>query len=253
MSTVPAARTNWFENFFHGVANEMWRRAVSPEQTRIEADYIAKTLGTRGRLLDVPCGSGRLAIELARRGARVTGVDISSEFIAEAKATQVEGKGRAEFQVDDMRYLRWKARFDGAFCFGNAFGYFEYPDMVRFVRGVAAALRPGGKFLVQTFMAAESQLPKLPEREWYPVGDIHFAVENHYLAEESCLETKCTFIQGGKTETRTFWHHVYTVAEMRRLLEAAGLRVIKLSGSYTGEPFAVGQHMLLILAVRSAK
>lgn len=248
MPTPAPSRTDWFETFFHGVTNELWRRAVTMDQTRAEAAYITKTMGKRAKLLDVPCGNGRLSLDLARRGARVTGVDISPEFIAEAKAQSKKTKSRPQFHVGDMRRLRWKNAFDGAFCFGNAFGYFDYANMLRFVRSAARALKPGGKFLVQTFMAAESVLPKLPGREWWPVGDIHFAVENRYLADQSCLESACTFIQNGTTETRTFWHHIYTVAEIRRMMENAGLRVTSVTGSYDGQPFAVGQHMLLVLA-----
>ena len=51
--TVPS---NWYENFFHGVALDLWRKAVSPEQTQSEADFLVKTLecASGSRLLDVP-------------------------------------------------------------------------------------------------------------------------------------------------------------------------------------------------------
>jgi len=251
MPTHTPTRTNWFETFFHGVANEMWRRAATAEQTSTEASYIEKTLGKRSRLLDVPCGNGRISLELARRGCRVTGIDISQEFIADAQAASQRAKNRPTYQVGDMRRLPWKASFDGAFCFGNAFGYFDHADMLRFVRGVARALRPGGRFLVQTFMAAESILPKLPGREWWPLGDIHFAVENRYHAAESCLESQCTFLQNGTMEKSTFWHHVYTAAEIGRLMAQAGLRVTRMSKSYEDQPFAVGEQMLLVLAEKA--
>ncbi|HEY2951132.1 MAG TPA: class I SAM-dependent methyltransferase, partial [Verrucomicrobiae bacterium] len=68
---------------------------------------------------------------------RMTGVDLSSEFIAEAKAAAKTANLRAEFVLGDMRRLRWQSEFDGAFCLGNSFGYMEYPDMQKFVRGLA--------------------------------------------------------------------------------------------------------------------
>src|SRR5689334_5954588 len=83
--TVPS---NWYEDFFHGLALELWRKAIAPEQTKAEGDFIANHLqcGAGSHLLDVPCGNGRLSFELARRGYRVTGVDISEESIDEARA-----------------------------------------------------------------------------------------------------------------------------------------------------------------------
>ena len=77
--TIPS---NWYENFFHGLALDLWRKALPPEHTKAEADFLAQALqcNARSHLLDVPCGNGRLSFELARRGYRVTGVDIAEEF-----------------------------------------------------------------------------------------------------------------------------------------------------------------------------
>src|SRR5438309_10894558 len=129
-----ADRSNWFEDFFHGIANDLWRKAVTAEQTRAEADFLERTLGKKGRLLDIPCGNGRHSLELARRGCRATGVDLSTEFIAEAKATAITANLSVKFQLGDMRRLAFDEEFDGAFRMGNSFGYFEYPDMIQFVR-----------------------------------------------------------------------------------------------------------------------
>src|SRR5215471_11662550 len=105
--TVPS---NWYEDFFHGVTLDLWRRAIPPKQTIAEAEFLLNKLNCSAgaHVLDVPCGNGRLSFELAKRGLRVTGVDISEEFIAEARATAgADGAGRAplEFILRDMRYL----------------------------------------------------------------------------------------------------------------------------------------------------
>jgi len=231
-------RANWFEDFFHGVANDLWRQCANPEQTRAEADFLEKTLGRKARVLDVPCGYGRHSLELARRGCRVTGLDISAEFIAEAAAAAKSAGVEAEFLAGDMRGLRWQAEFDGAICMGNSFGYLEFSDMVAFVAGVARA--------------AESILPTLRDREWYQIGDILFAEEHRYLADVSCLETEATFVRDGKTEVRKWWHWIYSVGEIRRLLEQAGLVTRGLYGSHDSRPFRLGSPLLLLVAEKSA-
>src|SRR5207244_10737738 len=123
--------SNWFETFFHGVTLDLWRKAIPPEQTTAEAEFLIDHLNcdASARVLDVPCGNGRLSFELARRGLRVTGVDISEEFIDEARSMSeppaVAGgpkpqPARVEFILSDMRKLEGETIYDGGYCFGNS-------------------------------------------------------------------------------------------------------------------------------------
>ena len=242
--------SNWYENFFHGIALDLWRKAVSDEQTKDEADFLVKTLecASGSRLLDVPCGNGRHSLELAKRGYRMTGLDISEEFIEEARASCSAIGAQIELVLGDMRHVEGEAKFDGAFCVGNSFGYLEYCDMEAFLNGVSRALKPEARFVVGTGIAAESILLNLKERTWYQVGDILFAIENHYQVEESCLDTDHTFVRDGKVETRQSKHWVYTVGEIRRMLERAGLTVQGLYSSLDCQPFTLGSHWLFVVA-----
>src|SRR6185369_7365585 len=120
-----------------------WRKAIPPERTQTEVKFLLEHLrcDPGAHVLDVPCGNGRLSFELARRGLRVTGVDISQEFIAEAQLKQTgsldsseradgnDGTARLEFILRDMRFLEDESIYDGAYCFGNSFAFLEYSDM----------------------------------------------------------------------------------------------------------------------------
>jgi SAM-dependent methyltransferase len=237
-------RCNWFETFFQGITLDLWRAVGTPELTRAEADFLQSVFPKNARLLDVPCGNGRLTIELARRGFQTVGMDISKENIAEASQNGI----KTAFHVGDMRALAFSSEFDGAFCWGNSFGYFDYPDMLKFVAGVSRALKPAARFVIQGGIAAEVLIPHFKERDTYQVGDITFTIENRYLPEEGCLETKGTFVRNGKEEVRMFWHHVYTLAEIRRMLANFGLNAINTFSSFEREPFALGSQQLILVA-----
>src|SRR2546429_3350232 len=105
---------NWYEDFFHGIPLDLWRKAIPLEHTKAEADFLVGALNCQkgAHLLDVPCGNGRLSFELARRGYRVTGVDISEEFIDEARglvgrerAGSPATAGGSDFLLGDMRRI----------------------------------------------------------------------------------------------------------------------------------------------------
>ena len=240
-------RTNWFETFFQGITLDLWRAVGTPEFTRAEADFIQSAFPKGARLLDVPCGNGRLTSELARRGFHTVGIDISEQNITEARHNDAV----ATFHVGDMRSLNFSGEFDGAFCWGNSFGYFEYSDIMKFVAGLSRALKPGARFVLQGGIAAEAIIPHFKERETYQVNDITFTIENRYLAEESCLETKGTFARDGKEEVRMFWHHIYTLAEIRRMLAQHGLETIETFSSLERAPFALGSEQLILIAQKT--
>jgi SAM-dependent methyltransferase len=243
----------WYETFFRGIALEMWRRAAAMQPTAAEADFVGRELLLKpgARVLDVPCGMGRHAIELARRGYRVTGVDLSAEAIEDARRNGAAAGAEVAWRQADMRDLPWQAEMDGACCLGNSFGYLEPEATREFLRAVARALRPGARFALDYGLAAECILPRLREREWCQVGDIFFLEENRYLAAESCVETIYTFMQGGTIESRTGLQWVWTVRELAAMLEDAGLAVKGLYRSPAGEPFEVGSQILLLVAEKA--
>ncbi len=223
------------------------------EATHAEADFLARELMLAGasRVLDAPCGHGRHSIELAARGHRLTGVDISSEMLEAARSAAIERDVEVDFREGDMRELPRDASFDAAFCFGNSFGYLGPTGNREYLEAVAATLRPGGRFAMHTGMTAESVLPRLEERGWSPMGDLLFLEENRYDATESCLETEYTFVRDGEVTSHTARHWVYTVRELRELQEAAGLSVVGLYRSLDREPSELDSPQLFLVAEHS--
>jgi len=243
--------SRWYEHFFEGVVLDMWREAVPAEQTRAEANFLDRALMLRPghRVLDVPCGLGRHSLELASRGCRMTGVDVSPQMIAEARGSAAGEL--VEWRNAEMRDLPWAAEFDAAFCFGNSFGFLDAEGTRSFLKAVSRALKPGARFALDYGMSAEGILPRLRGREWAQVGDILFLEENRYHMDEGCLETVYTFIRDGKSCTQSGFHWVYTVREVRQFMHEAGLEVRELLKSLDGEPFEVGSPYLVVVAEKA--
>jgi SAM-dependent methyltransferase len=247
----------WFEDFFHGLATELWRRAVSPEQTAAEAAFLTRELRleAHSRVLDAPCGFGRHALALAEEpGCDVDGVDISAEYVAEAQAAAAshDGPGCVRVRHGDLRALAAPAgAYDAAFCLGNSFGYGDRDDSRAFLAGVAAALRPGGRFALDTATAAESLLTGgLPDVAEHRLGDLVMRIENRYDAFASRLDADMTFQRGEVVQHATASHHVHTVAELLHMLREADLTPLATYGDPDGSPYVLGASRLLVVAER---
>jgi SAM-dependent methyltransferase len=237
---------DWWKDFFHGVAVDMWLAVATPEMNRDEADFLEKTLQLKpgAKVLDVPCGGGRHAVELAARGYHVTGVDYSTELLAHARKQPAP----VDWQQCDMRELPWQGEFDAAYCWGNSFPYFDDAGNAAFVASVARALKPGGRFALETGAAAESILPNFQERRWYLVGDIHFLVHNRYDHAEGFLEPELTFIRNGAVEVRGHRQRVYSHRELCGLLTTAGFGAVDGYGGLHGEAYGLGAQRLVLVA-----
>jgi SAM-dependent methyltransferase len=256
--------SNWYENFFHGLALDLWRKAIPPEHTKAEADFLVEALQCKAgsHLLDVPCGNGRLSLELARRGYQVTGVDIAEEFIEEgsamaasvlnppADAGGTDLTAQVDFILGDMRSVVGESICDGAYCFGNSFGFLVYADMEKFLIGMARALKTGARFVIETGMAAESFFPKYEAQTSHQIEDIHVTIKEQYLADIGCVESEYIFDRNGTTESYKALHWIYTAAEIGRMIERAGFKVVEMFGSLKRDPFVLGSQELFVIAQR---
>jgi len=244
---------DWYKDFFNGVTLDFWRRLTPPEVTEKEVDFLIKQLKVKpgAKLLDAPCGNGRHALLLGRLGFKTTGIDLSEEFIEEARAAGTEYGDSVEFICDDMRNIPSNGEFDGGFCFGNSFGYFEHGGCEEFFEACSRAFKKGARFLIDTGVVAEVLIPNLKERDVYTIGDLTMTIENRYHAESSCFETKFTFEQGGEIEERHSLHYVFTTGEVNRMLAKNGFRLVSMFSDPDGEPFKLGARRLFILSEKA--
>jgi SAM-dependent methyltransferase len=242
----------WFETFFQGVAVEFWNRVAPPALTLAEADFLERALGPSpgARLLDIPCGNGRHSVELARRGYRMTGVDLSTDFLTVARSQAQHAQVEIDLWPGDMRNLELPpAGFDGAFCFGNSFPYLDRHGVGAFLSALHHALLPGSRLVIDTGCAADSILPAWIKRRWHRVDDMVLVSDATYLADESRLDIDYTFVHQ-KIETRSASSYVFTVAELKQMLFKAGFHVYALHGGLAGEPFELGTPRLFLKAER---
>ena len=243
----------WFETFFRGPAVEFWTQAIPPAVTITEVDYLeaALIIPPGANILDVPCGNGRHAVALARRGYHVTGIDLSDEFLAAAREASREAGVKVDWRRGDMRSLDLRdEHFDGAFCFGNSFGYLDSAQAEDFLKTVRKSVRCGATFIIDTSFCAESILGVIPPSRWYRWGNLTVLSAARYVPEDNRLDIDYTFLRGDIAETRPTSAYVLTSGELCRLLRKAGWEEIALHSNFAGNPFQQGSPRLLISARR---
>jgi SAM-dependent methyltransferase len=246
---------DWTKDFFGGFAMDAWRRAQSAELTQAEVEFLEQALDLHNgpkRLLDVACGDGRHAIELVKLGHHVTAVDRAGDNEAQARKLAAAVGVTLDFVLADMRALPKLAELDGAYCWGNSFGYFSHAETSLVTKSIAERLAPGARFVIDTATCAESLLVELERRSWVRLDDeLVLLLECEYDARASRLDTTYTSVLRDQVvDRRTAYHYVFTSGEIVRMLEAAGLETIELFSDLDGTPFELGAERLLLIAQR---
>jgi SAM-dependent methyltransferase len=139
-----------FEHYSETYDNESYTQGTSGEVDFIEAEV---NHDKSVRILDIGCGTGRHSVELAKRGYRVTGIDLSEEMLAKAVEKAENAKVSVQFQKADARDFSFPEKFDLALmlCEG-AFPLMETDEMnYRILQNAFRSLADNGKFIFTTY------------------------------------------------------------------------------------------------------
>jgi len=152
-----------------------------------------------------------------------------------------------------MRDLSWDSEFDGAFCFGNSFGYLDDDGNAEFLKALSQTLKVGARFILDAPAIAECLLPHLLEQRTIQLGDITATIDTRYDHEQGRMFNDFTFTRDGIDDRRPSSQRIYTYHELAELLRAAKLKPVAAYGSLNGEPFKFGAPRLLLVTEKAER
>jgi SAM-dependent methyltransferase len=247
----PKRSKPWFEEVF----DEDYLRTLpfmSGEQTLREVEFIEASLAARpgARILDVGCGYGRHAIELVQRGLDVTGLDLSLPLLIRAADEAQKRALSVNFVHADMREMAFDQEFDGVTCMLTSFGYFDEDANMRVAEGMARALKPGGRLLLD-IVNRDYIVSDLPSRVWWEGNGCVVLEEVDFNFHTSRILTHRSIVfEDGRQVEQELSIRAYSLHEIGRLLRQAGFRVLDISGALAtrGQFFGSTSRSLMILA-----
>jgi SAM-dependent methyltransferase len=236
----------WWERYFDRDFLRIYRPLLPAEEAahEVEAAMEALELAPPARILDLACGWGRHALELAARGYRVTAVDLSETLLAEGRR-EAAGRGlRVDWVRADMRAIPFHDTFDAVLCLFSSLGYgLSDEEDLRVLAGARAALRPGGRLLLET-MHRDLLAREFVERDWWegPDGRPVFVEREFDAVAGVSRET----LRWGEVEK---YHEisVRSATEWAALLARAGLEAEEWLGGWDLAPFEHTSERLIVI------
>ncbi|MBI3297734.1 MAG: class I SAM-dependent methyltransferase [Elusimicrobia bacterium] len=231
------------------------------ERTRFELPFVLRALAVRpgAELLDVCCGVGRHALPLAARGLRVTGLDVSRPYLAEARRRARKAGLALELVRGDMRRMPFSSRFDAAVNLWTSFGYFASAAEDRAaLRSIRRALKPGGLFLLDTinggrlaYILRWQRSMELSGEHWTELPDGTLILEDPESVDGGrVLRTRWLFLRGARREELLTRIRLYTARRLTGLLRRAGFEVLRLYGEMSQTPYRERASRRLVVLAR---
>lgn len=243
--------TNWHERV------KVWKimTPVLFPQSRIEraseeVDAITSLAKIKpgSKVLDLCCGVGRHALELARRGFTVTGVDRTRAYLQKANRQAKKEKLKVEFVQDDMRSFCRPKAFDIILNLFTSFGYFEDPAEDRqVIKNAYRSLKKNG-ILFMDMMGKEIIARIFTKRDWHESDGILILEERKVKGNWRFTENRWIIIDGAKRSEVSFTHRPYSAVEIEAILLDCSFQSVEIFGDLEGNPYDHTAKRLVVLA-----
>ena len=222
---------------------------LTDERTDQEAELVMRLLhlDKGDRVLDIPCGHGRIARRLARAGCRVVGVDNNPRFLEVAMGHPEPVK----YVQADMREFSANAEFDAVVNWFTSFGYFDDATDRAILAGWRRALKAGGKLIIDhqnpqrllaVLAAAGGEATILTER-----GDDLMIDRTTFDVATARSNTERITVRDGQVKRYHFSVRTFALTELREWLLAAGFSSVTTYGN-DGEPFTLTSRRMVVVA-----
>jgi len=231
------AEKEWFEkeNFWLEYGPIMFDSQHWAEAQGVaEAVYEIAGLSEGSSILDACCGPGRISVELALLGLKVTGVDIMQPFLDAAKETAEDEGVNLELIRADMRTFESQMKFDAACNLYTSFGYCSsIEEDLKILKSIAKCLKPGACFILEA-LGREVAVRNFIEGEWFERAGktvlTDFSVEGAWEG----LRSRWILIDNetGKRIEHCFVQRLYSAAELRKLMLECGFETVEIYGGF---------------------
>jgi len=228
--------------------------------------YVDEAKATRGNVLEVGCGTGRILLPIARGGSTITGIDGSKQMLercrANLSAQPAAVQRRVNLVLNEMRTFDLGATYSLIIApFRVVQHLTTIDDQLRFLAIVARHLAPQGRLVFDVFNPRFDKLVGADgvEREDTPEQRLadgrtfrrtYRIVRVRWLDQVS--DAELVYYVDGKRFVQAFEMRWYLAAELRHLLARAGFRVREMYGDFARGPLVDGCPELIVVAERSA-
>ncbi len=241
---------DWWKKAFDKDYFDFLSELLPPARSKKEVRFAIKALNLKKNkiVLDAPCGYGRHSFFFGKNGIYTVGVDYSSFFIQRAKERCKDVSHYTEFHQIDLRNISYKNRFHAIVNFFSSFGYFKDRDNEKVLTIFYNALKKEGGLLLD-LPNAPRLIKQIPTKEKFTTSSGSLCDEIAELdAEKMTALLRFTIMRGKKKRVVRGKLRLYTLPEIKRVLNKIGFKNISVAGAFSGKPYNPKSPRMIIIA-----
>ena len=222
----------------------------APMSRESRQDGDASPYGAEGpKILDAGCGPGRISVELALRGARVTGVDLIRPFLNAAHDSADDEGVTLDLVQADLRAFVRPESFDAAVSLYTSFGYCDtIEEDMQILKNVSASVKKGGWFVLE-MTGRETAVRDFTEGEWFERGGFTVLTEFSVVGAWEGLRSRWMLIDdAGRKIDHSFVQRLYSAVELKRLMLASGFSSVEVYGDFDFSPYNEKARTMVLVA-----
>ncbi|MGP4110767.1 class I SAM-dependent methyltransferase [Streptomyces sp. 4N509B] len=243
----------WYEDeaFWSDFSSTMFSARRGESAARLVESASLLSFPDGARVLDLACGPGLFVVPLARRGDRVTGVDLSPVMLGRAEAACAASGVPARLVRADMLTFVEPASFDVVLNVFTSFGYFDDPrDNARVLRNAHDSLVPGGQLLLD-LMGKEVLAGWIGRPQLVELDDGAYVIQRDTILDGwRRLRTDWTLVREEKAREASITCWLYSGAELCAMVEEAGFTDVACFGDFDGAPYDQHASRLVVRGIR---
>jgi len=242
--------TQWYKNFFEKYYFPFLSRRRTPLDTEKEVRFIVEVLGLKnnGKILDLACGGGRHAIELAKSGHSVVGIDLNKKCLISARHEAKKAKLLLNFLYGDMRSIPFNEEFDATISMFSSFGYLETEeDNNKVIEEIFKSLKTKGILLLD-LQNKNWILKNVPTKTWDEQGGFFLLEKRKYDAESKFYNNEITIISPSKKIEKVYSSvRLYELVEIKEKIKQRGFNILRAFGNYDKSKFNIKKSQRMII------
>ncbi len=244
----------WYKDWF-GKEYLLVYSHRNESEAKHQIEFLEKYVGLSKdkKILDLCCGNGRHSIELKKLGYDVIGIDLSEDLLDFARKKASENNIDLKLIKCDMREIPYKDHFDLVVQFFTSFGYFETDEEnQKVLSAISDSLKINGKFLID-YLNPDYVVKNLIEKDEKIVSELFIKQERWIDNLKNRVNKRITIIVDGKSSVFNESVRMYSLDEIRAMLDISDLQLTDVYGDFDGSSYSPNSPRMILIGKKCKK